>query len=241
MPLFNIALPPELGIFFGYIMKIASFDLVPVDTWVQDYGDLTPRDPINSNFEAVGFESMYTLSNLGTILILILLFPILAVIIKLLKCVGGARAHRLSKKIEAKLYWNATIQVIKESYAIALMCCFINLTAFYWVTIGECISSLLTILILVVGGFFPLILAWLILVNYDLLEHPNVKNIIGVAYSGMRMHNENDPLKPAVMKKISEKKSKKRKSQFIFFSIFFYLRRIILALTVIYLKSNLIW
>ena len=109
MPLFNISLPPELGVFFGYIMKIASFDLIPVDNWVQDYGGLTPRDPINSNFEAIGFDSMYTLSNLGTILILILLLPILAIINKVLKCVGGAKALSLSKKIESNLYWNTTI------------------------------------------------------------------------------------------------------------------------------------
>ena len=86
------------------------------------------------------------------------------------------------------------------------MCCFINLTAFYWVTIGECISSLLTIMILVVGVLFPFTLAWLILVNYDQLEHQNVKKVFGIAYSGMRMYYENDPNKPQVLQKASDKK-----------------------------------
>ena len=89
MPLFKIVLPATVGIFFGYIMQIASFDLIPIDNWLEEHGGMTPVDPINSNFEAVGFESMYILINLGTILVLILLFPtliIVDIILRLTKC-----------------------------------------------------------------------------------------------------------------------------------------------------------
>ena len=79
MPLFKVNLPANVGIFFGYIMMIASFDLVPVDSFVDEYGGMTPTEPINENFEAVGFESLYVLINLGTILILVIVFPILII------------------------------------------------------------------------------------------------------------------------------------------------------------------
>ena len=41
---------------------------------------MTARDPINSNFEALGYETMYALLNLGTMLLFLLLFPALALL-----------------------------------------------------------------------------------------------------------------------------------------------------------------
>ena len=64
---------------------IASFDLIPVDNFVEEYGGLTPVEPINENFEAIGFESLYVLINLGTILILLVLFPILIIVERIMK------------------------------------------------------------------------------------------------------------------------------------------------------------
>ena len=47
---------------------------------------MTARDPINSNFEALGYETMYALLNLGTMLLFLLLFPALALLDILLIC-----------------------------------------------------------------------------------------------------------------------------------------------------------
>ena len=47
MPLFNVELPAMPSIFFGHIMQIASFDLIPVDSFLTKKVDMTPRDPIN--------------------------------------------------------------------------------------------------------------------------------------------------------------------------------------------------
>ena len=85
MPLFKIDIPANVGIFFGYIIAIASFDLIPIDDYIDQYGGLTPVDPINHNFEAIGFGSLYVLINLGTLLILIFLFPILVLLERVLR------------------------------------------------------------------------------------------------------------------------------------------------------------
>ena len=68
MPLLKIELPALCGLFFSYLMKIASFDLIPIDNYLDEHVEMTPRDPINNNFEAIGFESMYVIINLGSIL-----------------------------------------------------------------------------------------------------------------------------------------------------------------------------
>ena len=127
MPLFKVILPATLGIFFGFMMQIASFDLIPIDSFMEKYGGMTPVDPIDSNFEAVGFESMYILINLGTILVLILLFPTLLFIDVILRLTRLSCSIKASNRIRDALFFNSTIRFIKESYAITLMCCFINL------------------------------------------------------------------------------------------------------------------
>ena len=89
VPLFGVALPGTLNTFFGYIMRVASFDLLPVDEYLSGKIKMTPRDPINCAYEAIGFETMYTLMNLGTMLIILMLFPALALIevsLKFCKC-----------------------------------------------------------------------------------------------------------------------------------------------------------
>ena len=47
MPLFKIDIPANVGMFFGYIIAIASFDLIPIDDYIDQYGGLTPVEPIN--------------------------------------------------------------------------------------------------------------------------------------------------------------------------------------------------
>ena len=87
MPLFKIDIPANVGMFFGYIIAIASFDLIPIDDYIDQYGGLTPVDPINDNFEAIGFKSLYVVINLGTMLIFIILFPTLVLLERVLRSI----------------------------------------------------------------------------------------------------------------------------------------------------------
>ena len=106
MPLLAIALPGSLCIFFGYLMEVYSFDLLPVDSFVEDHGDFTSRDSINLNYEAVGFKSVYTLINLGTILLLIVAFPVLAGFDFLLRITKWRCSLKASRRIRNWIYWN---------------------------------------------------------------------------------------------------------------------------------------
>ena len=53
LPLFHLQMPANAGIFFGYLMNIASFNLLPTDKFYNAYFDLKAYDngPLNSNFE----------------------------------------------------------------------------------------------------------------------------------------------------------------------------------------------
>jgi len=67
-------------------MTIASFDLLPTDTFYDKYfSDMAPTTAINANFETIGFKSMYFNYNIGSLIIYFLAFPALAFVALILK------------------------------------------------------------------------------------------------------------------------------------------------------------
>ena len=45
--------------------------------------DLVPIEPKNSNFEELGFESRYLINNMGTMVFMFLIYPVLFIIQKI--------------------------------------------------------------------------------------------------------------------------------------------------------------
>jgi len=72
---------------------------------------LDPTEPLNSNFEAVGFESVYFLHNLGTFLVAYLLYPVLMLLQKILKCCGSLseKVAIRGEQLRQTLYYNFMI------------------------------------------------------------------------------------------------------------------------------------
>ena len=56
MPLWSIKLPANAAMFYGFIMTIAAFDILPTDIFYDTYfPGMTPTHGINANFQAIGF------------------------------------------------------------------------------------------------------------------------------------------------------------------------------------------
>ena len=130
MPLFNTNIPANAGMFFGFIMNLASFNLLPTDEFYHSYMVMS-KDPgaLNSNFEDQGYGSVYLLQNLGTLLVAILTIPIFVGLYYLMKpftrC--STRIQKVHLKLKNYLFWSHQIQVIFESYSVICMCALINL------------------------------------------------------------------------------------------------------------------
>jgi len=67
MPLFKVILPANAGMFFAQLMTIAAFEVFDTKPYLDRLLRLEPTDPINSNFESIGLESIYLLHNMGTL------------------------------------------------------------------------------------------------------------------------------------------------------------------------------
>lgn len=196
---------------------------------------MTPRDPINTNFEAIGFESMYSIINLSTILILIIIFPSLSALELLLRSMKCKYPVKMRHKLNRLLYWNASIRFFRESFVMALMCAAINLKAFTSGTVSETLSSFLAILIILLAIIVPISLSVVIWRNFYRLDEQEVKDKFGAAYDQQRLKQDN-MLEYHEILDTGNKTKLTRKLGFSFYMIFYYLRRILLVFTLIYLQ-----
>ena len=67
-------MPANAQIFFNQINKIASFDIIDMDPIINKLLNLNETEPLNANFEAIGFQSMYFLNNMGSLTIGFLIY-----------------------------------------------------------------------------------------------------------------------------------------------------------------------
>ena len=80
MPLLDVLMPANCGYFFSFLMTIASFDIIPTDDLYASMFKLPESEPINQNFEIIGYESIYFVMNLGSLFIFMSMIPIAAII-----------------------------------------------------------------------------------------------------------------------------------------------------------------
>lgn len=123
-------MPANAGYFYRFLMNIASFDLLPTDTFYDKYLKLKDNDegPLSLNFEELGYSSVYFLYNMGTlilgfvsVILLITASIYLTAISKLCK-----KLKSLNTKLSNFIYWNYVIRVINEAYSVLCMCILIN-------------------------------------------------------------------------------------------------------------------
>ena len=85
MPLFNLALPANAALFFGFLMQIASFDIIPTDIFYNDVLNWVTTDPVNENFNSVGFGTTLFIYNIGSMIIFICTYPVLVFVYLVLR------------------------------------------------------------------------------------------------------------------------------------------------------------
>lgn len=157
MPLFKIQLPTSASGFFKNIMAIAAFDLYEFDEIIHKAFKINPTEPLDINFETIGFESRYHLVNLGSIFIFYVIY--LALLLLVLPLLGLKRSCRGSKKCLArKLKWSLLITLMNESYQILIVCVLLNMQVFSMESTGLSIMSLTCVFFLTLAIVLPLII-----------------------------------------------------------------------------------
>ena len=171
MPLFKITMPANAGIFFAHMMSIAAFDFYDFTDIIHDNFGIEPTEPLDANFEALGFESQYFLVNMGSMAAFYLFFfTLVFVSLVLTMCCGRCRrVEKVRKRLNRNVYWGHLITLMNESYSILIVCVLINIQTISFETTGQSVMSVLCVAFLIFSVIVPLFFTVRLYQNYERL------------------------------------------------------------------------
>ena len=128
LPLFDASMPANTGMVFQYLTKIAAFDLLEIGDFVDEFLELEQTDPVDNNFETLGFESQWFINNVGSFFIYLLWCFSNVVFYLLVAALNKTSGHcsRLKRKLGVAIFWNKLSMAIFESILVVGLSCFIT-------------------------------------------------------------------------------------------------------------------
>lgn len=159
-------------------MEVASFDVLPMQDFYDKYLPTPSWDgPLNDRFDALGFQSLFFLNNMGSMVVGLLMIPIQGFLLILLKPLTrfSRRITTIKNKIHASLFWSQQIILLNESFSIICMCALINVLHLSFDSKVELINSTLTIAFLVLCTAMTIIVCAFLLVKLPDLKEKTMK------------------------------------------------------------------
>ena len=127
MPLFNLNLPQNAKMVFGWLMQIAAMEALPTD-WIYSFVTDVEGRPVTPVFEDLGFEHHLILNNFGTMGFVFAMLPFVYLIIFVASYCRACRCcRRCTKRARNYLYWSILLRLTIEGYVIGLICSLINM------------------------------------------------------------------------------------------------------------------
>ena len=204
-------------------MAIAAFDFYDFSDIIHDNFKISQTDPIDTNFETIGFESSYFMINMGT-MFLFYIYYILCILVKICLQPFATKENKRTKKMYRKLrnniIWGSLITLIYETYAIIILSVLINLQIVSFETPGLAWMSTLCIIFMVLAITVPAIFICKLMLSFKHLEEPRLQRAYGKLYEDLNLSTGRIIL---------------------FQPSFFLLRRLLLAIAVSSVGQTLIW
>ena len=73
MLLINVEIPPTCQIFFSSLLKLVTYELIDISSYIREGLNLQEDAGFSSNFEQMGYQSKYSIILLGNLYIALLL------------------------------------------------------------------------------------------------------------------------------------------------------------------------
>ena len=80
------------------------------------------------NFEALGYENSLFLLNMGSLILVYLLFPMISVTLFLMKFSNNSTIRSTATDAINRIFFNSILRFFEETYLVTSVCCFINLS-----------------------------------------------------------------------------------------------------------------
>lgn len=213
-------MPSNAKLFFSTLVSVASFDLLPSETFSEIMFSFSPSEPEGDSFKDMGFETRSTILNIGSLFYYILFYLILVallVIIKglLLVCPGNwlGRVYEVMGK---KLLYGPILRLITEGYIDLSISVLIQVKALDVIDTSDLVDVAFAVVSLSVALAMPLFAGCLLSRNRARLTDEAFSSKYDSLYEGFNMQ------RPLAMAYIP----------------FFYLRRLIFALSAVHLRES---
>jgi len=83
--------------------------------------------PLNQNFNALGYNDLYFIHNIGSVFLLFVLAPIMAALVAgMTACTKVSCITKLRTSFKKLIFWNSTVKTVSETYAVLVMCVLLN-------------------------------------------------------------------------------------------------------------------
>ena len=165
-------MPANAGIYFTQMMKIAAFDFVdtsPALNYVLglEEGKISPR----TNLQTLGFESIFMLHNMGSLLIFFLLYPVALLFTWLCsKVTCSESVSDWGAEKQKELRYGLLITLVTEAYSVMAISCCIHFKFMEWNSVGKTVQSLSALACAGLLIAVPLFIATFIRKNFEILE-----------------------------------------------------------------------
>ena len=95
--------------------------------WIIEKLDLPQTEPLTLNFEALGYENAIFLLNMGSLIIVYLVFPPYVITLCILSRFKNAKISGKANELLDQIFFNSVLSFLEETYLITTVCCFINI------------------------------------------------------------------------------------------------------------------
>ena len=120
-------------------------------------------------FESLGFESVWFIPNLGSVIVLLIIYPILLILYPVIKVLSKrcASCHDKKRAIRGQLFWQMPIGFVKGNYMVLVICVFLNILHGSWGNVTAGFNLTIAWITLTFLAIFP------IAIQKFLLNHRN--------------------------------------------------------------------
>jgi len=216
----NIEYPGNVAFFYSYLLNIAAFDVFPTDDIFDWFFIFKPSEPVTARFGALGYETKYFVKNMGTAFIIGVVFAILLILTLFLyvlnKIVNISVTEKVANWVYRMVCWNPILRFLIESYIFFAISCFINLTEFTFGDSGSRASSISTVVGMIIIIVLPFLVLCFMLLKFAKLKNKQVIAKYGAMYEGLDL----DKGRTVILARL-----------------FFFFRRLIIGLSVNYLRD----
>ena len=218
MPLINVKLPQNAYLLSSFLIKIATFDVIPVDIMNKiffGYTDTSKGE--GGRYEEVGIESTSFISNSGTLLLGVIGWILASITYFALRLFSEKfrRVQRFKKWLVNQIFFGMILRILLESYIEFLMAALIGVNNLSWNNSGEVIASLLAIINVDFFILLPALTYFMIVKNEYRIDDKRFVKRFGALYEDFKTDSH----------------------QALLYNYYFLVRRLLYAISLIFFAS----